>query len=88
MNHALLFASLGEESSVLGELDKLMVDEAHHIESVATNQFSFSVSAPRVDRMLGDYAVLQGTSIVGHCGRAVEALSATGLAAGEAGQRA
>jgi predicted DnaQ family exonuclease/DinG family helicase len=78
MNHALLFASLGEENTVLGSLDKLIVDEAHHIESVATNQYSFAVSGPRVDRALGEYAALQGTSIVGHCGRAVEALSSTG----------
>ncbi len=78
LNHALLFASLGEESSVLGSLDKLIVDEAQHIESVATNQYSFTVSGPRVDRALAEYATLQGASIVGHCGRAVEALSATG----------
>ncbi|MEZ4665366.1 MAG: helicase C-terminal domain-containing protein [Thermomicrobiales bacterium] len=78
MNHALLFASLGEENTVLGSLDKLIIDEAHHIESVATNQYSFAVSGPRVDRALSDYAVLQGTSIVGCCGRAVEALSSTG----------
>ncbi len=78
LNHALLFASLGEESSVLGSLDKLIVDEAQHIESVATNQYSFTVSGPRVDRALGEYATLQGASIVGHCGRAVEALSAAG----------
>lgn len=78
MNHALLFASLGEENTVLGSLDKLIVDEAHHIESVATNQFSFAVSGPRVDRALSEYAALQGTAIVGHCGRAIEALSATG----------
>lgn len=78
MNHALLFASLGEENTVLGPLDKLIVDEAHHIESVATNQFSFAVSGPRVDRTLAEYATLQGNSIVGYCGRAVEALSASG----------
>lgn len=78
MNHALLFASLGEENTVLGSLDKLIVDEAHHIEAVATNQYSFAVSGPRVDRALGEYAALQGTSIAGYCGRAVEALSSTG----------
>jgi DNA polymerase-3 subunit epsilon/ATP-dependent DNA helicase DinG len=78
MNHALLFASLGEENTVLGSLDKLIVDEAHHLESVATSQFSFTVSGPRIERALSEYAALQGNSIVGHCGRAVEALSATG----------
>jgi len=78
MNHALLFASLGEESSALGNLDKLIVDEAHHLESVATSQYSFTVSGPRLERILSDYAALQGTSIVGHCGKAVEALSSTG----------
>jgi len=78
MNHALLFASLGEEGSAIASLDKLIVDEAHHLESVATSQYSFTVSGPRLDRTLSDYAVLQGTSIIGHCGKAVEALSATG----------
>lgn len=78
MNHALLFASLGEDNSVLGNLDKLVIDEAHHLESVATSQFSFAVSGPRIDRALSDYAALQGNSIVGHCGKAVEALSAAG----------
>lgn len=79
MNHALLLASLTEESSVLGNLDKLIVDEAHHLESVATARFSFSVSSPRVEHLLTDYATLQGNSIVGCCGKAVEALSATGV---------
>ncbi len=78
MNHALLFASLGEENSVLGGIDKLIVDEAHHLEGVATSQYSFTCSGPRIDRMLSEYAVLHGTSITGHCGKAVEALSATG----------
>jgi DNA polymerase-3 subunit epsilon/ATP-dependent DNA helicase DinG len=78
MNHALLFASLGEENTVLGSLDKLIIDEAHHIESVATNQYSFSVSGPHVERALSEYATLQGTSIIGQCGRAVEALSSAG----------
>jgi DNA polymerase-3 subunit epsilon/ATP-dependent DNA helicase DinG len=78
MNHALLFASLGEENTVLGSLDKLIVDEAHHLESVATSQFSFAVSGPRIERALAEYAVLQGSSIVGHCGKAVEALSGAG----------
>jgi DNA polymerase-3 subunit epsilon/ATP-dependent DNA helicase DinG len=78
MNHALLFASLGEENTVLGSLDKLIVDEAHHLESVATSQYSFAVSGPRVERTLSEYAVLQGSSIVGHCGKAVDALTSTG----------
>lgn len=78
MNHALLFASLGEEGSVVGGIEKLIVDEAHHLEAVATSQYSFSCSGPRIERMLSEYAVLQGTAIHGHCGKAVEALSATG----------
>ena len=78
MNHALLLASLGEESSVLGSLDKLVIDEAHHLEAVATAQYSFAVSGPRIDRALSEYAALQGTAIVGHCGKGVEALASTG----------
>ena len=78
MNHALLLASLGEENTVLGSLDKLIVDEAHHLESVATSQYSFAVSGPRVERAFAEFAVLQGSSIIGHCGKAVDALSSTG----------
>lgn len=78
LNHALLLASLDDENTVLANVDRFIVDEAHHLEAVATDRYSFVVSRPRLEALLLDFAALHGTSIVGHCGRAVEALSSSG----------
>jgi ATP-dependent DNA helicase DinG len=77
-NHALLFSSLGEDRAVLPKLERVIVDEAHHLEAVATAQFSFRITFQRLNRLLLEYADLQGTSIIGHCGRAVELLVRSG----------
>lgn len=39
INHALLFADARSESVVLGDWDVLVVDEAHHLDKVATHAF-------------------------------------------------
>lgn len=44
VNHALLLSDLGEGSGVLPGYDRLIVDEAHHLEDQATKQFGFSVT--------------------------------------------
>jgi DNA polymerase-3 subunit epsilon/ATP-dependent DNA helicase DinG len=41
VNHALLLADLVSESNVLPQYDHLVLDEAHNLEEVATEQFSF-----------------------------------------------
>ena len=44
VNHALLLADLVAGGSALPEFDHLIIDEAHNLEDVATNQFGGSVS--------------------------------------------
>jgi DNA polymerase III epsilon subunit family exonuclease len=43
VNHALLLADLAAEAMVLPPYDHVVVDEAHNLEDVATDQFGFSV---------------------------------------------
>jgi ATP-dependent DNA helicase DinG len=43
-NHALLFSDLALSGALLGSYDVLVVDEAHHLEDVATEFFSLSYS--------------------------------------------
>jgi Rad3-related DNA helicase len=43
VNHALLLANLGQEVSVFPPYDHVIVDEAHNLEEVATDQFGFEV---------------------------------------------
>jgi len=43
-NHALLFSDLSVSGALLGSYDVLVVDEAHHLEDVATDFFSISYS--------------------------------------------
>jgi len=44
VNHALLLADLAMESRVLPEYQYLIIDEAHHLEDIATDQFGINVS--------------------------------------------
>ena len=44
VNHALLLADLAAGGSAIPEFDHLVIDEAHNIEDVATNQFGASLS--------------------------------------------
>lgn len=43
VNHALMLADLASEANVLPPYDHLIVDEAHNLEDVATDQLGFSV---------------------------------------------
>ncbi len=43
VNHALLIADLASAANVLPPYDHLVIDEAHNLEEVATDQLSFSV---------------------------------------------
>ncbi|MBM2809615.1 MAG: Exonuclease RNase and polymerase [Chloroflexi bacterium] len=45
VNHALLLSDVQTKSRVVPEYDHLIVDEAHHLESEATTQLGFTVSA-------------------------------------------
>ncbi|MGH7721630.1 MAG: helicase C-terminal domain-containing protein [Candidatus Dormibacteria bacterium] len=47
-NHALLLADAGSAGQAIGEHDVLVVDEAHHLEAAATEQFGVSLRAADV----------------------------------------
>jgi DNA polymerase-3 subunit epsilon/ATP-dependent DNA helicase DinG len=44
VNHALLLSDVLAENALLPDSELLVIDEAHHLEDQATNQFGFSVS--------------------------------------------
>lgn len=44
VNHSLLLSDLTSEGSVIPEHDILIIDEAHHLEEIATKQFGFTLS--------------------------------------------
>jgi DNA polymerase-3 subunit epsilon/ATP-dependent DNA helicase DinG len=48
VNHALLLADLAAGGSAIPEFDHLVIDEAHNLEDVATNQFGASLSLRRM----------------------------------------
>lgn len=56
VNHALLLSDLALENRILPEYEYLIIDEAHHLEDVATDQFGFSVDSRDL------YAFLAGLS--------------------------
>ena len=55
VNHAMFFADLAlrrHNAAVLPEYDRVILDEAHNIESVASDHFGISVSSGAVDHLL------------------------------------
>ncbi len=54
INHALLIADLANQSKVLPPYDHLIIDEAHNLEDVATDQLSFSVDQGALLKFLDD----------------------------------
>jgi DNA polymerase-3 subunit epsilon/ATP-dependent DNA helicase DinG len=48
VNHALMLADLVVESNVLPPYDHIIIDEAHNLEDVATDQFSFAIDQQRL----------------------------------------
>lgn len=53
VNHALLLADLATQNRVLPEYPLLIVDEAHHLESAATDSMRYTAAWPGLDRGLG-----------------------------------
>lgn len=48
VNHSLVLADVRGEGSLLGDVRKIVFDEAHHLEDVATDQFGTDIVAPSV----------------------------------------
>ena len=52
VNHALLIADLVAGRALIPDYDVLIVDEAHHLEEVATKQLGFEISQAGIDETL------------------------------------
>ncbi len=52
VNHALLLTDLGTQNRVLPEHRHLVIDEAHHLEDVATDQFGYALEYPALRAFL------------------------------------
>jgi DNA polymerase-3 subunit epsilon/ATP-dependent DNA helicase DinG len=65
VNHALMLADLGVESNVLPPYDHLIIDEAHNLEDVATDQFGFAVDQEQLLQFFDDLFQAGGINIVG-----------------------
>ncbi len=65
VNHALLLADVAIGSRVLPEYDRLIVDEAHHLEAATTSAMSFRFTQFDLERMLREL----GSSASGALGR-------------------
>ncbi|MDP8238747.1 MAG: helicase C-terminal domain-containing protein [Candidatus Hatepunaea meridiana] len=52
VNHSLVMTDLQSEGSLLGDFGRIVFDEAHHIEDVATDQFGSDITAPVLKSVL------------------------------------
>jgi len=59
-NHSLLLSDVATENRVLPAHRHLVVDEAHHLEGVATDQLGFDVDAEEYSRLLAEISLPVG----------------------------
>ncbi|MEO7910434.1 MAG: helicase C-terminal domain-containing protein [Roseiflexaceae bacterium] len=62
VNHALLLANLDQELSAFPPYDHVIIDEAHNLEEVATDQFGFEVDQNELLKFLDDLFMTGGAS--------------------------
>jgi DNA polymerase-3 subunit epsilon/ATP-dependent DNA helicase DinG len=65
VNHALMVADLMVENDVIPKYDHLVIDEAHNLEDVATDQLSFAVDQERLVQLFDDLHAEGGSNITG-----------------------
>ena len=62
VNHALLLANLDQEITVFPPYDHVIIDEAHNLEEVATDQFGFEVDQTELLKFLDDLFMTGGAN--------------------------
>lgn len=65
INHALLLSDLELDRGILGKYDYLIIDEAHNLEEVATEQMTSRLSLWDISGTVGELYLLKGTRIMG-----------------------
>jgi DNA polymerase-3 subunit epsilon/ATP-dependent DNA helicase DinG len=64
VNHALLLADLAAQSNVIPPYNHLIIDEAHNLEDVATDQLSFSIDQASLNQFYDDLFQEGGARVV------------------------
>ncbi len=62
VNHALLLANLDQEITVFPPYDHVIIDEAHNLEEVATDQFGFEIDQTELLKFLDDLFMTGGAN--------------------------
>jgi DNA polymerase III epsilon subunit family exonuclease len=62
VNHALLLANLDQEVTVFPPYDHVIIDEAHNLEEVATDQFGFEVDQAELLKFMDDLFMTGGAN--------------------------
>ncbi|MEA2528837.1 MAG: ATP-dependent helicase DinG [Thermomicrobiales bacterium] len=75
VNHALLLSDTMEGGRILPDYEHLIVDEAHHLEDQATNQFGFSVSEAALHDVLDSAIRVDGPMFGGTVQLAINELA-------------
>jgi len=65
VNHALLLSDTSQGAAILPEYERLIVDEAHHLEDQATSQFGITVGEGAVGDAIDPFARAEGALTVG-----------------------
>ncbi|MEM8535097.1 MAG: helicase C-terminal domain-containing protein [Chloroflexota bacterium] len=65
VNHALLLSDLATEADVIPQYDHLIVDEAHNLENVATDQLGFSIDQGQLLDFLDNLYQSSGPNVAG-----------------------
>ncbi|MGQ9774527.1 helicase C-terminal domain-containing protein [Chloroflexus sp.] len=87
VNHALLIADLAAASQVLPPYDHLVIDEAHNLEDVATDQLSFNLDQAGLLKFLDDLFQTGGAQVVSGLLSEVPAVLSEIGGGGAAGER-
>ncbi len=75
VNHALLLSDTVEGGTVLPDYERLIVDEAHHLEDQATTQFGYSVSEVAILDLIDTVIRPDGPTFTGLVQRAINELA-------------
>ncbi|MCE5260144.1 MAG: DEAD/DEAH box helicase family protein [Chloroflexi bacterium] len=65
VNHALLLSDLQLENRILPEYEYLVIDEAHHLEDIATDQFGLAIDSRDLYAFLNSLSYQQGAAQAG-----------------------
>lgn len=82
VNHALLLSDVLADNAILPESELLVIDEAHHLEDQATQQFGFSVSDASVNIAIDEAIRQDGPMTTGAVSNGADLLARTWRAGG------